>query len=70
VAFAWLSLNGALVVATDGLWSYAQPADICRIVRGGDHLEAAVQQFAELVSLPIGELMDDVALVQARRLGW
>lgn len=54
-----------LVLASDGLWKYARPADISAAARLTD-LAAAAAALLALVRLPSGDLPDDVALVLAR----
>ena len=54
-----------LVLASDGLWKYARPADIAAAARHPD-LAAAAAALLALVRLPSGGLPDDVALVLAR----
>ena len=59
------SLDGVLVVATDGLFRYAAPQVIARIVRA-HALRAAGEALVELVRLHSGKLADDVAVVLVR----
>jgi serine/threonine protein phosphatase PrpC len=59
--------SGTLLVASDGLLSYAKQHDIVRIARGPD-LSAAARALVELVRLPNGELQDDVAVVLCRHI--
>ncbi|MBL8623485.1 MAG: hypothetical protein JNK64_19415 [Myxococcales bacterium] len=54
-----------LVLASDGLWKYARPADVADAARHPD-LAAAAAALLALVRLPSGGLPDDVALVLAR----
>lgn len=66
VAFSGTALPGStLVVASDGLFRYAKPRDIVRIVSQAD-IETAARQLIELVRLPSGGLQDDVSVVLCR----
>jgi serine/threonine protein phosphatase PrpC len=59
---------GTLVLASDGLFRYAKPADIVRIASGPD-IEAAADQLLDLVRIqPAGNVADDVSLVLCRQL--
>ena len=58
---------GTLLVASDGLLSYAKPADIARVA-GGTDVQAAARALVELVRLPSGQLPDDVSIVLCRAL--
>ncbi|MEO8703216.1 MAG: hypothetical protein ABI867_24430 [Kofleriaceae bacterium] len=63
VAFtAALARHDRILVATDGLFSYASLDDIARVASGGDLADCA-EQLIRLVRLPNGSLHDDVALV-------
>jgi PPM family protein phosphatase len=57
--------GGTLLVASDGLFSYAKRDDIVRLARGADLAEAA-KAMIELVRLPSGQLPDDVSVVLCR----
>jgi hypothetical protein len=59
--------DATLLVASDGLFRYAQRAAILRVATGDD-LAAAAQALIELVRLPSGALQDDVAVVLCREL--
>ena len=59
------ALDGTLVVGSDGLFRYAKPGDIARIVRGPD-LDVAARELVQLVRLPNGALQDDVSIVLLR----
>jgi hypothetical protein len=59
-------LAGVLVVATDGLFKYAAPEVIARIVRG-HAIGAAAEDLVALVRLRSGKLVDDVAVVLVRQ---
>jgi PPM family protein phosphatase len=56
------SLDGVLVVATDGLFKYASPDVIAQIVRS-QRTAAAATSLVRAVRLPSGAYHDDVALV-------
>jgi serine/threonine protein phosphatase PrpC len=62
VAFERLRLDGALLVATDGLFKYASPGRIASTVRAGE-VSRAAERLAALVQLPSGGFQDDVAVV-------
>lgn len=61
-------LDGVLVIATDGLFSYARPEVIAQAVATYEDLDATAQALVELVRLPSGSFMDDVALVLVRSI--
>lgn len=58
--------NSTLLLATDGLFKYADPDAICQICREVD-LESGAQRLIDLVRLPSGQLLDDVAVALCRR---
>ena len=60
--------EGTLLVATDGLWKYAGPEAICRVVREND-LRAAAKGLVDLVRLRSGALPDDVTVALCRLPG-
>jgi serine/threonine protein phosphatase PrpC len=62
VAFHRGRLDGALLVATDGLFKFASQARIAATVREGE-IARAVERLAALVQLPAGGFQDDVGLV-------
>lgn len=66
VAFARPRLEGTLLVATDGLLSYASPTRIATVARQTD-LGQAARELIQLVRLPSGGLQDDVGVVLVRR---
>lgn len=67
VAFAAPALgDGVLLVASDGLFSYAPGAEVLRIVRAGGELAAMAKALVELVRLRSGALTDDVSVVLVR----
>ncbi len=57
--------SGILLVASDGLFKYASPEDICAAVRR-NVLEDAVERLINLVRLRSGSLWDDVSLILCR----
>lgn len=57
--------GGTLIVASDGLFRHAKPADIARLANEPD-LDAAARSMIELVRLPTGEVQDDVSVVLVR----
>ena len=59
--------GGTLVVASDGLFRYAKAGDIARLALGAD-MNAAAAQLIDLVRLPTGSVLDDVAVVLCRVL--
>jgi hypothetical protein len=59
--FSRSSLNGTLVVGTDGLFSYASVANVAEAVRGHE-LASAAEELLALVQLRSGAYQDDVGL--------
>jgi serine/threonine protein phosphatase PrpC len=59
--------GSTLVVASDGLFRYAQRAAIVRLA-SGENLPTAARALVDLVRLPSGGLQDDVAVVLCRKL--
>jgi serine/threonine protein phosphatase PrpC len=57
--------GGTLVVGSDGLFKYARPSDIARVVAQSS-LETAASDLVALVTLRSGDLPDDVAVVLCR----
>jgi len=67
-AVSEVELAGAtLLIASDGLFRTAKPMDIARIA-GGPDLTAAAAALVDLVRTEIGNVLDDVSIVLARRL--
>lgn len=62
------NLDGVLVIATDGLFNYARPEVIAQVVATHEYLDATAQALVELVRLPSGSFMDDVAVVLVRSI--
>jgi serine/threonine protein phosphatase PrpC len=62
VTFERPAFSGVLVVATDGLFKYASPDVIARLVRANT-IGMAAEQLVELVRLRSGAMADDVAVV-------
>jgi serine/threonine protein phosphatase PrpC len=65
VAFRRASWSGTLLVATDGLFGYAQPEVLSEILAGGD-LQVAAQRLLVSVQLPSGGFSDDVTVALVR----
>jgi len=57
--------RGTLLVASDGLFNYARPADIVRVAVQPE-LDAAVAELVALVTLRSVEVPDDVAVILCR----
>lgn len=68
VLFETPNLDGVLVIATDGLFNYARPEVIAQVVATHEYLDATAQALVELVRLPSGSFMDDVAVVLVRSI--
>lgn len=66
VALQRPALGGTLLVATDGLFSYAKRDAIASIVAEHEDLKRAAVALVEAVRLRGGSLRDDVAVVLAR----
>ena len=61
-------LTGRLLLATDGLLKYASWTTLGAIARTGD-VKTAVEALIQAVTLPSGNLHDDVAVVLGERVG-
>jgi serine/threonine protein phosphatase PrpC len=61
------SLDGTLIVATDGLVSYTSWEAIVRAVAVEREVEGLAAAMVELVRLPRGGFMDDIGVVVVRR---
>ncbi|WP_438041265.1 SpoIIE family protein phosphatase [Sorangium sp. So ce128] len=61
-------LSGRLLVATDGLLKYTSLATINALARTGD-VHTVVETLIQAVTLPSGNLQDDVAVVLGERVG-
>jgi serine/threonine protein phosphatase PrpC len=68
VPFAAPPTAGTLLVASDGLFKYADRLPIAAAARGED-LPSAARRLVDLVRLPSGKLQDDVAVVLGRPAG-
>ena len=66
VAFRRRSLDGVLLVATDGLFKYASPARIAATIRESE-VSRATERLTALVQLPSGRFQDDVGIVVVAR---
>jgi len=60
------SLDGILLVATDGLCNYVKRDELVRLVAQSEFVEIP-RKCVELVRLPSGELWDDIGIVACRR---
>jgi serine/threonine protein phosphatase PrpC len=65
VAFGGTIRGCTLLAATDGLFGYARPPAICTAARDPD-LAGAAERLVQIVRLPSGSLMDDVAVALVR----
>ncbi len=65
VSFTHGSLQGRLIVASDGFFSYAKRDAILPKLAGAD-LFAIPRKCVEMVQLPSGELWDDTSVIVAR----
>jgi serine/threonine protein phosphatase PrpC len=65
VFFSRPSLEGTLIVGTDGLFNYASRETIAEAVHGREPADAA-ERLRALVQLPSGDYADDVAAVVVR----
>jgi len=65
LAFHRASWCGTLMVATDGLFAYAQSEVLCEIL-DGDDLQAAAHRLVASVQLPSGGFPDDVTVALVR----
>jgi serine/threonine protein phosphatase PrpC len=59
------ALNGVLVVGSDGLFKFAAPDVIARVVRNNEFASAATL-LIDLVRLRSGQMADDAAVVLVR----
>ncbi len=66
IAFERAALDGTLLVATDGLFSYAGSEVLVKIIAGHEDLEEAAGALVKAVRLPGGSLQDDVAVAVVR----
>ena len=67
IAFGRTTFDGALVVATDGLFSYAQHHTLVKVVEEHEDLDETAEALVRVVRLPSGTLQDDVAVVVISR---
>jgi len=59
--------DGTLLLASDGLWKYADLDKICAIVRSPDlSLEEIARHLVDAARIPNGSLWDDVAIALCR----
>ena len=66
VTFERPQFSGTLVTASDGLFNYARPMVLGRLVVEHEDLDHAAGALVRAVTLPSGDLIDDVALVLVR----
>jgi len=66
VPFEHAQIEGALLVASDGLVKYAPPAQICSAASDPE-ISSAAKRMVDLTRLKSGALWDDVAVVLCRR---
>lgn len=67
MSFERTVLDGTLVAATDGLFSYATPEGLARVAAEHEDLDETGEALVRAVRLPSGVLQDDVAVVLMRR---
>ncbi|QDU55469.1 PP2C family serine/threonine-protein phosphatase [Aeoliella mucimassa] len=65
VSFMQGKLDGLLLVATDGFFSYVKPSDLLPMIAQADFFSIP-RKCVEMVQLPSGELWDDIGIVAAR----
>ncbi len=68
VPFSARRFDGTLLVASDGLFKYADPAAICAAARQ-ESLDQAARDLVALVRLRSGSLPDDVSVLLCRIVG-
>jgi serine/threonine protein phosphatase PrpC len=66
VGFDRPTLDGTLVVASDGLLGYARPNVVAEVVLATENVDEAASSLVARVRLPSGSLMDDVTIVLVR----
>ncbi|HKB02352.1 MAG TPA: protein phosphatase 2C domain-containing protein [Gemmataceae bacterium] len=64
--FAVPNVPGTLLLMTDGVWEYADPA-VLRDIARGDDLATIPARLIDAARMRTGQLQDDAALVVARR---
>lgn len=67
VPFERAVFNRTLVVATDGLFSFARPEVITRVAVEREDLDETAEALLRAVTLPTGTLQDDMAAIVVRR---
>jgi serine/threonine protein phosphatase PrpC len=65
VSFTCSPLDGVLLVATDGFWSYVKRDRVPPMIAQSDFFTVP-RRCIEMVRLPSGALWDDIAIVAAR----
>jgi len=68
VAFGPVSMNGTLVLGSDGLFKYCKLERLLSIARSVS-IDAMPQQFLESVRLPSGRIQDDFSVLVCREAG-
>lgn len=66
ITFVRGTLDGVLIVGTDGLFKYASRERLAAIARGRRPVADAAAELENLVRLPSGRFQDDVAIVVLR----
>ena len=59
--------DGTLLLASDGLWKYADLDRIADIVRSTEPLDAVARRLVDAARLPNGTLQDDITVALCRR---
>ncbi|MEN8221582.1 MAG: protein phosphatase 2C domain-containing protein [Pseudomonadota bacterium] len=62
IPFAPMTLDGTLILGSDGLFKYARLSEISQIIKSYQPKESVLRLF-ELVRLPSGSFMDDVSVI-------
>jgi PPM family protein phosphatase len=63
VGFSVLPFVGTLLVASDGLFNYTTPQNICEAVGSASTNECSPEKLIDLVRLRSGQLQDDISVV-------
>jgi len=65
IAFGPINLDGTLILGSDGLFKYADFGEISHIIKSSQPKEGILRLF-DLLRLPSGSFMDDVAVIIAK----
>ncbi len=65
IAFGPINLDGTLILGSDGLFKYADFGEISHIIKSSQPKEGVLRLF-DLLRLPSGSFMDDVAVIIAK----